>query len=424
MASSPSDDSRAAARLAGIVPPQVVAEDSADLLEGMATPARWQALATAILRAKRVRLVGIVPDLLIDALRRELEAEPTSRLPPLDYVTSRPELALNSGRDFASYANRWHVGFIGLRNLVMAQASGQGHFGAGVSMLSSDCLVVLSDSRRDTAYLLAELPGGPAGRSYVVCALGTSVKEVLPHVEDLLRDQHPICLREVRCHAVDEDATGAEERRLRIGALAPLGAGLLPPFVMRPITIVVVRCYSAAGLELVLKRRSPLTDTDDFGKLSLLSARLQEIDVATALAAPVSPSQESDEAALDDLWLAAGSPGSFSVPIDAFTLAAQREVSLTLGLDIDPGRFRFRGFQLVHHEESSEQQLGFMVYTLDLVRTGGVDELRHAMSRNGSNLVRVLVENLYAGELPLNRLLRQRRKWLLENCFDDAEENR
>ncbi|MFD6265621.1 hypothetical protein ACFWFK_31405, partial [Micromonospora chalcea] len=125
---------------------------------------------------------------------------------------------------------------------------------------------------------------------------------------------------------------------------------------------------------------------------------------------------------------AASLSGTTGIPIGSvasgthqpFRLAARREVSLTLGLHVELDRFERKGFHLVQHE-SEPVQLAFEVFTLDLVRSGQIDELRVALSR-GPNLIRVLASELYRDESQLNRLLRQRRTWLTRTCFSDDVE--
>lgn len=424
-----SDDARAAARLAGL-PSQVRSDPVVQLSRGPADDGDWQTLAEQVVAASRVQVVGVMPELLIEALRRELEKTTNGHLPPLDYYTPLPEFALNLERGLHSYARRWQAGYMGLRNLVMAtdaqateqqRASGYRHFGFGLSALSFNCLLYLTTaSGANQAFALTELLGSGARPDYLVHSLSANDPDLTAYLAGVAREGQPIRLREVRCRGID-DASPADDvqSRLRISQLVPLGAGIRPPNILRPVAIVVVRCQSPRGLEVVLKRRSPLTDTDDFGKLSLLSARVQESDVAAALSAAVSPSHESDEIAFEDLWLAAGSPKPFYLPVEAFRIAAQREVGVTLGLHLDLERFEPKGFQLVQHESAAVQQLAFMVFTLELVRSGQVDELRMAMSRNVANLERVPAAEMYRDEGQLNRLLRQRKHWLIENCFGD-----
>ncbi|MEU1688520.1 hypothetical protein [Micromonospora sp. NPDC005707] len=427
-----SDDARAAARLVGIPIQATPAGQGELLLRGTVTESGWRSLAGLIIDATRIWVVGVMPQPLVEALQREVEAMAEPRLPDIEYYTPRSELALNLGRELHCYVNRWQAGYMGLRNLVNA-AHGQRargelarvehrHFGTGISALSFNCLlhVVVNDGPA-RSIMLSELLEDGDHPDHIAQVLPSSDAGLNDYLERLRRDGKPIRLREVRCRGMENPTSGeVEPDRLRIGELVPLGGVSRNPNLLRPISIVVVRCHSPAGLEVLLKRRTPLTDTDDFGKLSLLSARVQEVDVASALGATVSPSEESDIAALEDLWLAAGSPHPFVLPAEAFRLAARREVSLTLGLHVELDRFERKGFHLVQHESESVQ-LAFMVFTLDLVRSGQLDELRVALSR-GPNLVRVLAPDLYNDEGQLNRLLRQRRKWLTKACFSDDSE--
>ncbi len=429
MASTHSDDARAAARLARI--PNQSTAPSSQVRRGLVDEDGWTALSQQIVQAASVQAVGVMPEVLIEAIRREIEADTRTSLPEFEYFTPLPEMTLNIGKHHHRHASRWQAGYLGLRNLVMAAREhgpiedpsdrGYRHFGNGVPALSFNCLIcVKTTTGQEDAFLLTELLEDAASPRFFLYSLASADPQLASYVADIRRNSTPIRLREVRCHEGDSAAPSDELiHKLKIGELVPLGGTVRAPNVMRPIAIIVVRAHGPSGLEIILKRRTPLTDTDDFGKLSLLSARVQEVDLAGALHTSMSPSSENDDVALDDLWLAASSPTPFYLPLDAFKIAAQRELFITLGLHFDISRFINKGLQLVSHESSSVQQMAFVVFTLDLLRAGDVDELRAITKRNPVNLVRIPVGDVYSDEGRLNRLLRQRKRWLIDTCFVD-----
>jgi hypothetical protein len=176
------------------------------------------------------------------------------------------------------------------------------------------------------------------------------------------------------------------------------------------VAITILRATGRHGRSVILKVRSPLTDNDDFGKFSFLSARLLEEDLAAALS--VVPDVLADaEAALDDLWFKVGSPDPFLVPEAAFLASARRDVFATTGLELATDRFKFRGMQILSREDTG-LQLGFAVLTVDLDRA----EVQQARQSN-SALREVILSQLYTSHLPMNRFLTKRKEWLLSQCL-------
>jgi hypothetical protein len=423
------DDARAAARLAGLKPVQAVSEARTPP-QGFMNEARWNSLALMMLASSKSRIVGVIPTPLLEAFRQAASSS-AQRMPHISYYTPRPELALASGPDVTTFANanRWHAGYMGLRNLVMASIGSAGakgetvpdyhHFAFGIPALSYNCLLCTFDGNDELsrAFLLSELPSDVLMPDFVMSELVSSDLELKKYLKAIWRHEGRIQLREVACRPIDAAvAGGVAIPSLIVEGLAPFGSNLDVPRKLRPVAIVVARCYSPAGLEVLLKVRTPLTGTDDFWKLSLLSARVQEVDVARAFHATISGSNETDETALEDLWIAAEEPNPFLLPAEAFQHAAQREVALSLGLDVALDRLKPQGFQLVQHEKYGHQ-LGFMVFTLDLSRSGVHDEVRRATRLNRNNLKRIPVATLYNNGHDLNRFLLHGQRWLSETCF-------
>jgi hypothetical protein len=294
----------------------------------------------------------------------------------------------------------------------------------GLEGFFTNCIVLLyKEEEVGSALMLSEMPthshvpGIPPVALFPVCE---SHSEYIGYIQQITADSGPIHLREVICDpvtAVDKINEQGELPELSIQRLAPYGASSRPQPSLKPVAIVAVRCAAPQGRDLILKRRTRLTDSDDFDKLSLFSSRVQESDVAAVYNTSISPSAMDDETALDDLWIAAKSPERLGLSRHAFLLAAKRELSISCGLEVAERRLLWRGFQVVQRE-GSEEQLGFAVFALDLLRNTDVDEVKHVIERNPDGLVRVRIGELYGGKHELNRLLLSRREWLEEHCFE------
>ena len=86
-------------------------------------------------------------------------------------------------------------------------------------------------------------------------------------------------------------------RRLEVRAVQPIGASMPLPSCL-PVAISILRSAEAGRPVVLLKQRSRYTNLDQFDKLSLISARLLEEDLAGALGVPVFPDHDA-AAALD-----------------------------------------------------------------------------------------------------------------------------
>ncbi len=360
----------------------------------------------------------------------ETRRDTTSHLPPIRYFTPAPEiiLGIDDHSRRSRVINRWHVGLHGLRNLVRVARTPTSHhplvadhhsFVLGLSNLFIDCVALVYNCEgHPQLYLLTELPSTAVSSHAPPIVLSTPVEgraDVVTHLQAVMSETSSVRLREVRCSPIAMNRSAGADTELTVRSLGPLGEDGIGAATLKPVALVVARCHSPNGLELVLKVRTRLTDIDDFDKLSLLSARVQEGDLAAALNSTVSSSVDDDMTALEDLWIAAGSPTPFVLPTKTFALAAQRELFVSCGLDIDEERLQFRGYQIVQHEDRDEQ-LGFAIFTVDFRRGPDVDEVRHALTRNPHGLVRVPIEAVYDGR-PINRFLRVGRTWLEQNCL-------
>lgn len=143
-----------------------------------------------------------------------------------------------------------------------------------------------------------------------------------------------------------------------------------------------------------------------------------EEDIATGYSVALSEKHGND-AALEDLWIAAGSPQPLSIPKSSFVRAAQRELYMSCGLDIEADRLSYCGYQVLEREDSPVQ-LGFAIFDVVLSRSVRNDELRTLESWSDGNMLTVALDRLYSDkfpQLPLNRLLRARPEWLKRNVI-------
>ncbi len=98
--------------------------------------------------------------------------------------------------------------------------------------------------------------------------------------------------------------------------------------------------------------------------------------------------------------------------MNAFRLAAQRDVLATAGLEVELERFAFQGWHLGERKPSG-LQLGFVAFSVDLERTDADDEVMRAVLSGAGTLLRVKAADLYSGTDRLNRILMARPRWLL-----------
>ncbi|MGO9957017.1 MAG: TIR domain-containing protein [Solirubrobacteraceae bacterium] len=186
---------------------------------------------------------------------------------------------------------------------------------------------------------------------------------------------------------------------------------------LQPVAAVMALSDTATGLHVLLKERTPLSDADDFGRLSLLGSRIQEADVAEAYGRSVSDAAVDPKRALDELWKAAPKRDQLYVPPSAFMLAVRRELFVTCGLAIDPERLSYCGLYVIDRD-LPQSQVGFAIFILDLIREP-FDELTFALNRAPHALQCVPVGDLADGSLPLNSFLTRAGEWLLKNALAD-----
>jgi hypothetical protein len=218
------------------------------------------------------------------------------------------------------------------------------------------------------------------------------------------------------CADVEASDQGTDPQLLTLTGLQAYGTQAFEGPSCLPVAIVVARSAAAGDQIVLLKKRTKFTDSDSFGRLSLLSSRLLEEDVAEALRVPTFTDRDVQHA-MDAMWKARGAEAHLTVPTGAFVRAAQRETFICCGLDLPANRFRFCGYQVLPTEGGG--QLCFADFEVILSRRTDPDELILAEAWNPENLVQVgealLYSGLYRGRL--NRLLSHREDWLRSVVF-------
>jgi len=262
-------------------------------------------------------------------------------------------------------------------------------------------------------------------------------------VHQLLKESRELTTRQVLCAPLLRDRANSVNRTaetqlaenasqhwpdLKINTLVPHGTILKNNPTCLPTAICVVRSEYENQEILLLKKRTAANSTDDLGKLSLLSSRVLEEEVADALGIPLSEGKSAREA-IDEMWVANyntnGARGPLTVPQSAFLRAAQRELFFSCGLDLAEDRFTFRGCQVIDREETSEQ-IFFCIFEVVLFRRGAAptgrgiaDELITALNWNRQTITQLPQDSLYDSEHRgrLNRLLDRREDWLKDTIF-------
>jgi hypothetical protein len=257
------------------------------------------------------------------------------------------------------------------------------------------------DEKADTTLLYSHMPDD-------------QVQLFLRYLDGLARQAVPLISRNLICRQ-QEGGQGnlptGDEFTPYLSRLIPYDKALSADSVT-PVTVVAVCAPTAHGDAVLLKHRARWNARDDFDSLSLVSERIREVDLGLPRAL-----DRDDRRALEDLWLQSGMPVPFVIDSSAFLRAAQRELYMSCGLDVEESRLSFRGSCLLDREGESTY-LGFYVYRIDLARSAGFDELAHAEAWN-PDLRRILLRDLYStsNRNRLNRLLRRRETWLQQAVF-------
>ncbi|MFJ3229842.1 hypothetical protein [Streptomyces sp. NPDC086787] len=405
-------------------------------------------LGQALREASEVTVCGVASREFITAIQAvasSVQGTPTEL--PWDlfrYVTPAPTLILANRWNvrLGPVVQQWQSAVTALRNSVQQWTRPEPETAdKGFHLLSMDLLylqmsvlVKQRETGRQRVWAAIGPPTGTGVEQYVSYEEGVpEFQQIAASITEWAAGASDFLTRQVDCNPVDpaaatvgndllaSGAAATDERlwQLPIRALEPYGATARRRTCL-PVTICVVRSLAGGHPVVLLKRRSHMTANDDFGKLSLLSARVLEEDVAVALG--VVPFLDRDSAAaIDAMWLETNfrSPG-LTLSREAFIHAGQRELFYSTGLDIPENRFRLCGFQVMERENTDEQ-LFFCVFEVVLYRRDP-DELGLAnqwgdprvLTRVGES---VLYSGTYDGEL--NRLLVRGREWLQSHVFNE-----
>lgn len=414
-------------------PPASGRESPRPAPEEFVEAARWHDLAEEILAAREVEIYGIVPGPLLEAMRALLESRESlvGALPPIAYYTATPQSVLRTYNEGirTRLAYRWQVGFMGLRNVI--DAAGRVEPSSGEDEPAVEALFTMSSSFSGCIVLIKKVGGGEEIRYFSVLPMHPDASErgrileldvassrdkLRRYLSRVAADAKQLKLREVFCEP-EQAGMHPPTTDLRMAGLAPYGGGRTKGSRrLKPVAILALRYRRAEGDQVLLKRRTELTDNDNFDKLSLLSARVQEADIASALGVGISD-HEQDADAYDHLWVRSGELDPFPLPQEAFRLAARRELFVTCGLQLPDDRLEFDGLFVLDEHESAGQ-LGFAVFHVNLQRSCP-DEASTALGRNPQALEAVPLADLYSEERSgeLNRLLLFGKDWLTERTL-------
>lgn len=405
-----------------------------------ARPSERKALEQALKTASSITICGVASRSLVEAMQRLARQAVTASNPlpwqQITYITPAPNLVFSyQGRaQLGSVVQEWQAGLRGIRDCVnqlapvLADSSptapplqllllGTAELFLEVAMLTKD---------QETGLEHAWVSIGPVlpreETPYLVFEQDTELfQRIASAVDQLSGLSKPLVSRhlDVATDGLQEAVQKCEPSGipvLEIRSLAPVGSSPPSPSCM-PTAVTVLRSAAAGRPIVLLKRRTPFTDADDFDKLSLLSARLLEEDLAGALGVVMYP-ERPPGAALDAMWKSNGGVGPLAVPLETFIRAAQRDVFTTCGLDLPANRFSYRGCQLIEREENG-RYLFYCIFEVVLFRSRYEDEVELAEEWNPQHLERVYQDVLYGSSYrrELNRLLIQRQDWLEKSIF-------
>jgi hypothetical protein len=383
---------------------------------------QWEAFAEMLRTARRVDFAGIVPTPLVSALLRSWEDAEAESLPQLRYVTLPAPPGSRTG---GSPVPNWRVALTGMRNIVNRILNTQipmDRFAQVSDSVTTNCVIrTTAAGGGSTVYFAGQVTGpGLDGNACTLSVLPDSDGRLSDMIDETLRVAKPFIVREVDCLPLPDPPTGTVDDVVPMQAfrLSPYGDPAPRTLCLRPVALTILRTRGPGGLQALVKVRSPLVDNDDFGKLSFLSARLLASDVAHAYGQELEPAEDAEDAFVE-LWESIDSPEPFLVAERVFIQAARRDVYETTLLELSADRFTRRGFQIINREDRGIQ-LGFAVLTVDLEpsEVSAARRAGQAVDDPNGPLLRVMkVNDLLSGRYPVNRIMRERKAWLLENCL-------
>gem|GEM_PF-6711536 len=404
---------------------------------GIPNPAE---LASAILEATKVDIIGIVPLHLLNAIRAAADGTTITDPTHLTYVTpARHHLGIGSP-DQLRMRSRWHRAITELSNM-LPRLAGEENTGQVAQFVHEmpvpyyGCLVRVDSER----YILEDLPRvgqDPKPDPILISRVEEADHAVVDGWFDTFQHLNRLLtLNEITCKRVTAHGPVEDQPAVVMSSVRKYGTSAGKPDVMLPIAAVIARCREMGGASVVLKRRSQYAENDP-KRLSMLTARLQPDDMLAAalrLAADDTERQRirADRDAVDPLdggavWRAYNQPHELGVPVEAFESAAAREIELSLAIDDAIERMNYEGFAVLDHGQG--HQLGFAVFTLDLNHAGGRHQSeveRVIQSSQDFELVDEraylesceLIQRRQTAPLDLNHLLTQEKSWLSPRMF-------
>jgi hypothetical protein len=383
-------------------------------------------LLNEMLDASQIYIVGVMPwecSRRLITLQREREVAGSP--PPVKTVHYLiPERdAKNTGATMGPRIQRWIAGLFGIRNWVVPNRDDSANrdtlrmyvyqYDAG------GCIILnrLGAEFRATSLTYLPVAQYPAEGVLTVAPLGADQTQVVRrHVLDrLLPNSRRWEIRQVRCYGPrQEDGDDANAFTPRIWRLTK--ERKLEPHETEPAVVVAVCGQTSQGPVVVLKNRDRSNSIDDFDRLSLVSEHVIVEDLVDWIKKVPGPLDPDDIRAREQVWRAAGRPERLLLQEQFFAEAAQRELFISCGLNVDFERLQFHGYRLVNREDGTH--LGFAVFRLDLIQEEDVDEMDTVEGWSGDMRpvpVAQLYQDPYVGRL--NRFLRLQQGWLLANVL-------
>lgn len=374
--------------------------------------------------ADEVFIVGLLPwecsRRLIELQQDRLAGVGAHRPKTVHYFIPERD-AKNTGATMGPSIQRWIAGLFGVRNWVTPRRDDDANPDTLVIHLYQDdtggrvVLTRTGDTFQATTLLYLPLPRLSGDGVLTVAAFDTAQTEKIRAevLGKLLPESRQWAIRQVRCYGPKyEDSGDSNAFTPRVQRITTNRK--IQPKETEPAVVIAVCGMSFQGPVVVLKRRHQSNSIDDFGVLSLISEHVIVEDLVAWLRRVPQPLDADDDRAVDQLWKAAGRPKRLILEPQFFAEAAQRELFLSCGLNIDFDRLDFCGYRLVNREDDTH--LGFAVFRLDLLQNDTTDEL-DIVTQWSPDMVSVPISKLYDGTFPLNRLLRLQERWLMSNVF-------
>jgi hypothetical protein len=383
------------------------------------------ALLSEMIDADEVHIVGVLPwecsRRLIELQKKRIDANDPPPAKTVHYFIPERD-AKSTGATMGPRIQRWVAGLFGVRNWVVPHRDESANRDTLVIHLYGDdpggrlVLTRKGDRYRATTLLYLPAPRLPAEGVLTIASFDPAQTEKIREqvFTQLLPYTREWQIRQVRCYGPQYEDTGDPNSFTpRIWRLTK--ERKLQPKETEPAVVVAVCGQTWEGPVVVLKRRHRSNAIDDFDTLSLISEHVIVDDLVSWIKKVPHPLDPDDTQAREQIWRAAGRPKRLMLQQEFFEEAAQRELFLSCGLNVDFGRLDLCGHRLVEREDGTH--LGFAVFRLDLIQEDALDELE-IVKHWSADLAPILIDRLYDEHHRLNRLLRMQRGWLMTHVFD------